>query len=179
MNKTRQQIIIHEIQYWKEHKLLPEKQCDFLLAIYTNGLQDSNEKIGRTRRKKTALFIVQYIIPIIMIPLSFVVTYFTELSSILQIIILLFFNIYLISLYIKNKHKEDLFKHYYLIAFLIVTLLLTLTIADYILISVWLRRSVVLFNFIFWYIYGTFEKIKYVKFIGIIAIIFLVIYSLL
>ncbi len=37
MDETRKQIIINEIEYWKEHHLLPEQYCDFLLALYTEG----------------------------------------------------------------------------------------------------------------------------------------------
>lgn len=179
MDKTRQQIIIHEIQYWKEHKLLPESQCDFLLAIYTNGVHDGTHNVERTRWKKATLFIALYIIPIIMIPLSFVVTYFTEFSSILQIIILVFLNIYLICCYIWAMQHEEIFRHYYLVACLIITLLLTLTIADALLIDVWLRRLVTLLNFAFWFGYGTFKHITYLKFIGIMACLFVIIYSVL
>ena len=37
MDENRKQIIIKEIGYWKNNKLLPEQYCDFLLALYTEG----------------------------------------------------------------------------------------------------------------------------------------------
>ncbi|WP_152656236.1 hypothetical protein [Oceanobacillus sp. CFH 90083] len=36
-NQEKNQLIIREILKWKENRLLPEEQCDFLLALYTRG----------------------------------------------------------------------------------------------------------------------------------------------
>ena len=41
MNK-RKQIIISEIKYWKQNKLLPEHYCDFLITLYAQG--EENER---------------------------------------------------------------------------------------------------------------------------------------
>ena len=38
MDENRKQIIIKEIGYWKNNKLLPEQYCNFLLALYTEGI---------------------------------------------------------------------------------------------------------------------------------------------
>ena len=37
MNPQRKRMIISEIKYWKENKLLPEHYCDFLITLYTQG----------------------------------------------------------------------------------------------------------------------------------------------
>ena len=37
MNQQRKRIIISEIKYWKQHKLLPAHYCDFLITLYTQG----------------------------------------------------------------------------------------------------------------------------------------------
>jgi hypothetical protein len=37
MNQQRKRIIISEIKYWKQHKLLPAHFCDFLITLYTQG----------------------------------------------------------------------------------------------------------------------------------------------
>lgn len=37
MNAQRKKIIMAEINYWKQNKLLPEHYCDFLLTLYTQG----------------------------------------------------------------------------------------------------------------------------------------------
>ena len=44
MNEQRKRIIISEIKYWKNNKLLPEHYCDFLITLYAQGAdEDSNE----------------------------------------------------------------------------------------------------------------------------------------
>lgn len=37
MNQQRRRIIIAEIKYWKQNKLLPEHYCDFLITLYAQG----------------------------------------------------------------------------------------------------------------------------------------------
>ncbi|WP_432358563.1 hypothetical protein [Sporosarcina sp. UB5] len=37
MNAQRKKIIIAEINYWKQNKLLPEHYCDFLITLYSQG----------------------------------------------------------------------------------------------------------------------------------------------
>jgi uncharacterized membrane protein len=37
MNAQRKKIIMTEINYWKQNKLLPEHYCDFLITLYTEG----------------------------------------------------------------------------------------------------------------------------------------------
>ncbi|MDV6377930.1 hypothetical protein ORD22_06595 [Sporosarcina sp. GW1-11] len=42
MTKEKKQIIISEIRYWKQNKLLPEHYCDFLITLYAQG-EDPDE----------------------------------------------------------------------------------------------------------------------------------------
>ncbi|MGG0667587.1 hypothetical protein [Sporosarcina koreensis] len=46
MNAQRKKIIMAEINYWKQNKLLPEHYCDFLLTLYTQG--DHEQEISAT-----------------------------------------------------------------------------------------------------------------------------------
>lgn len=39
MNSQRKKMIIAEIRYWKEHKLLPAHYCDFLITLYAQGAE--------------------------------------------------------------------------------------------------------------------------------------------
>jgi hypothetical protein len=42
MNSQRKRMIISEIKYWKQNKLLPEHYCDFLITLYAQG-EDKKE----------------------------------------------------------------------------------------------------------------------------------------
>lgn len=47
MNEHRKKIIISEINYWKQKKLLPAHYCDFLIALYAGG-EEEEEEIKKT-----------------------------------------------------------------------------------------------------------------------------------
>ncbi|MFC5604062.1 hypothetical protein [Sporosarcina koreensis] len=46
MNAQRKKIIMAEINYWKQNKLLPEHYCNFLITLYSQG--DLEQEISAT-----------------------------------------------------------------------------------------------------------------------------------
>ncbi|HWL22971.1 MAG TPA: hypothetical protein VNR38_04355 [Ureibacillus sp.] len=50
MANPRKQIILNEILFWKQNKLLPEHYCDFLMTLYTEGNDEDIE--GKNSYKK-------------------------------------------------------------------------------------------------------------------------------
>lgn len=46
MANQRKQIILNEIAFWKQNKLLPEHYCDFLMTLYTEGEYQGDEPIA-------------------------------------------------------------------------------------------------------------------------------------
>ncbi len=88
MNKTKQskkEIIISEIQIWKQTKMLPEQYCDYLLALYTGG-EGTGEPDKRSVKNKFLL--KDFLFSICSVSISLFVIYFTELSIVLQTAIL-------------------------------------------------------------------------------------------
>ena len=51
---SRKDLIVNEIQLWKQANMLPEHYCDYLLALYTEGdvMEQSDQKKAK---KKTML----------------------------------------------------------------------------------------------------------------------------
>lgn len=109
MEEKRIATIVNEIEYWKKHKLLPDQQCDFLLALYTNG--EKVTKIpGKSKmnisHESRMIKMMQLIILLLLLPFSFLVLYFTEFHSYLQLgILALFFSYAFWSFLILNKHR--------------------------------------------------------------------------
>ncbi|MCQ5364216.1 hypothetical protein NOW01_04265 [Anoxybacillus salavatliensis] len=104
MEQKRKEIIINEIKYWKQTRLLPEQYCDFLLALYTEGNRDDVE----TPTKQVPAWAIRATAVMIGICLSFalLVIYFTELSFVLQTLILsLFVIICFIAVRFFVRHK--------------------------------------------------------------------------
>ncbi|WP_339228146.1 hypothetical protein NSQ77_00040 [Oceanobacillus sp. FSL K6-2867] len=97
MASERIAIIVKEIRYWKEHRLLPETYCDYLLALYTNGEAHSEEVDNKVKtRQWTIINVIHLLLALLMVPFSLLVLYFTEFDSFLQLVILLLFFSYLI-----------------------------------------------------------------------------------
>ncbi|MFJ7933633.1 hypothetical protein [Sporosarcina sp. NPDC096371] len=46
MNQQRKRIIISEIKYWKQNKLLPAHYCDFLITLYEQGEEESQRGVN-------------------------------------------------------------------------------------------------------------------------------------
>ena len=100
---SKTEIIISEIQLWKQTKMLPEQYCDYLLALYTggNGVDDENYK--NPQRK---IMFKDLLLSSCTLAISLFVIYFTELSIVLQTAILASFVGLLVGLgiyYIKKQ----------------------------------------------------------------------------
>ena len=54
MTKQRKQIIINEITFWKQNRLLPEHYCDFLMTLYTEGEYAETELKGDGKKSVKA-----------------------------------------------------------------------------------------------------------------------------
>ncbi|KON87020.1 hypothetical protein AF332_09485 [Sporosarcina globispora] len=103
MDDNRKKIIVNELLYWKKSRMLPDRYCDYLLALYTEGSQPKG-----TKKDKNEMFL--YLINLIfllLVPISALLIYFTELSIILQtaILILIIFICILFVFYFSRKAK--------------------------------------------------------------------------
>ncbi|TSB46746.1 hypothetical protein [Alkalicoccobacillus porphyridii] len=80
MERQRKDIIINEIQYWKESKLLPEQQCHYLLALYSEGEETFVKKRNRFHLPFMWVFLSQ-----LCFCLSVLILYFTDFVWPMQI----------------------------------------------------------------------------------------------
>lgn len=53
MSNQRKQIILNEITFWKQNKMLPEHYCDFLTTLYTEG-NEQQELTGNAKQSVMA-----------------------------------------------------------------------------------------------------------------------------
>jgi hypothetical protein len=107
LDDQRKKIIISEIKYWKQNRMLPAHYCDFLLNLYTEGSSGfvaENNKSFFQVPKLLSLFLLG------LLSLSVFLFYFTELSLILQIVLIIIFGICsLISGgYLLSKSRSEL-----------------------------------------------------------------------
>lgn len=173
MNSSRKEIIISEITYWKQHHMLPEHYCDFLLALYTEGEISANKK-GRDKNVWKNSLIIFLILTAL--GLSVFVIYFTEFNFVLQTMILTSFVVLLLLFGIYYTKKEYWYTFFY-IGTAIQLLLLSVFLNDKLFHNgAGTLCAMIIVNCILWILTGWKLKLYYFIFSGIIGIIVLVIY---
>lgn len=81
MDQMRKEVIIEEINFWKNHKMLPETYCDFLLTLYSGG--EGQPDIDTSKPKShNNVFICLFFG--ILIGCNLVLNYFTHFSFAMQ-----------------------------------------------------------------------------------------------
>lgn len=172
MQDQRKMIIVKEIAYWKENKMLPEHYCDYLLTLYTegNGVEESQVK----KEGKSILFIFS-LLYFSFIPITIFLLYFTELSFILQMAISLIFLIFCfvgIFLYNKNEWNVDIPATVAAIIILLCSVVFGLKFFSNEIIFLYI---ILFLNCLFWYLCGKKYKLLYFTISAFIGTFLLVI----
>lgn len=172
MDNRHTEIIVQEIKYWKEHNLLSKEKCDFLLALYTQG-EESAEEGAHPKKHYSLQNIASLVTLLCAIPLSFVITYFTNFYEILQIGIFVLLISFSFWTYKNFKHTSFPFQYFALISGLVMILYTSVYVTQIYTESVLIIKSVILVNFIIWLWIGWKTQLKYVLIIGSIALLLL------
>ncbi|MFA9558762.1 hypothetical protein ACERII_15750 [Evansella sp. AB-rgal1] len=125
---NKKKMIIKEIEYWKQNRLLPEVYCNFLLSLYTQGEQ---QKQTKTKFQFLSLHtILNIMLVATLIALSFVGIYFTQFSLLMQITLsLIFFCVSLFfAIYFHRRGKY--IAHIYVVATTFLSFLFVLQITE-------------------------------------------------
>ncbi|QHS22785.1 hypothetical protein GWK91_07430 [Virgibacillus sp. MSP4-1] len=172
MNTERKSVIVKEIQYWKDKRLLPSVYCDFLLALYTEGNGFENESSKAGNRKKLWLTIDSVFL-LSLIPFSILITHFTEFVLVLQIGIALL--LILIGLFhftaFKTRNLE--YAHVALVSSLLVLLITSVSIiSELAVFEIWVYLTIFL-NGLIWLTAGLIYKYKYLIVCSLVNVMFI------
>ncbi|MGP4072504.1 hypothetical protein ACTWQB_08125 [Piscibacillus sp. B03] len=171
MGIERKEIIINEIKHWKETKLLPERYCDFLLMLYTQG-EDQQETTNTSKPLGSIWFVLDLFFLMLLLPVTsyFLLIETTDLwLKITLILITIIIAIVHILYFYKNK---SLVIHIPIIV--LFTTLLTGSIAFnafFVLSMYW----VIAFHCFMWIIVGYWKKLYYLIISGVLGLIILLI----
>lgn len=93
MNPQRKRMIISEIKYWKQNKLLPEHYCNFLITLYAQGNDEKEVKateavLAKEKKKLNRTIIMLSILAIIVSGSMFVFIQYPGLTLTLTAIVL-------------------------------------------------------------------------------------------
>ncbi|MCH1624963.1 hypothetical protein [Fredinandcohnia quinoae] len=172
MNPDRKKIILKEIVYWKENKLLPESYCNFLLTLYTEGEENQIPTKTSNSEKKPLLMIL--IIGMVL-PILFLVTYFTEISPHLQMVINFIFLIICLLAAVLSKNNKLLLHVSFIAAALFMFLLTVKAVEIFLHGKSTFVVIAVLINCICWGLIGIKTDKKYFLVAGILGSILVII----
>ncbi len=168
----KKEIIIREIQQWKQSRLLPGEYCDFLLALYSQG-----EGIDEPAKPYMSLkLVILLFCDILMLPLTYLVINFTEFPDRLQIFLAIIFLLISFALY-RVFSKIDVIK--IPLAKLItlgMLLLITIELAQLLTKNHWVTAIVISLQLAGWLITGYKQKDKYLFGAGMIGTIMIIYY---
>ena len=182
MTNQRKQIIVNEIAFWKQNKMLPEHYCDFLTSLYKGGdLEQTSltpdlkqSVIAKEKKLKMRKFIVFPIITIIsLILLNFILVDWVAIA--IGLVLGIIFAIYGIKLAINN-HVAAPILH-------VSGALLLLTMSVKFATTYYDGSNEVLFavlgiNCALWFLLGIWQKLIYFILAGGLGIALVVTYSL-
>lgn len=180
MAEERKQTIVNEIRYWKKNRLLPKEYCDFLLALYTEG---EGEAVGENEtaskeRKRRPWNILMLAFTLFLLPLSFLVIYFTEMDMIMQTGLLSSFVALALFYSWRLKRKASEQYHLPLIVGLLIALLLSVFVAHSQFPNNWSVYGVVSFHCALWAWIGRRLELPYLLIsssIGIIVMLVIIV----
>ncbi|MDL4841516.1 hypothetical protein [Aquibacillus rhizosphaerae] len=176
MSDDRTKIIIKEINYWKQYKMLPTEYCDFLLALYTEGESVSEKQEDVISIKEKLFHIFVYFSNFLILPLIFLIIYFTELKFILQMLLVFIFMTISLYYYRFFKKKAELNEVFSLVLLLLNSFLVSVHIMKVFFDSFWITNIIVIVNCLIWIWIGYSIKIKFMIISGIIGMLLLIIY---
>lgn len=179
-NQEKNQLIIQEILKWKENRLLPEEQCDFLLALYTKGGEIEIPNQSDLRKQDVSLSIWKKN------PFCFYFIHFSKryLFGLLFPFILVYY-VWYFECYVNyklfllfKKNRANISKRYrYLFIFIqfLYILQLSVFIADAAGLGNYINFAIIL-NGCGWIIFGYLKKLPVFKYVGAILIIAVITY---
>ncbi|RAK22422.1 hypothetical protein B0I26_102417 [Anoxybacillus vitaminiphilus] len=174
MNEKRREIIVKEIQYWKRSRLLPEQYCDYLLALYTEGAAYQDEHRSSSKNNRSHLFRLSVISMLcLLMPMTILVIYFTELSFVLQtVIFLIFLTVCFCGMFLFARERKLI--HIPLVSGALILFLASVQLSDFYFYNEKEIAGIVIFcNCLLWMFIGIRLKFLYFTVSGIVGVILL------
>lgn len=179
MAEERIRIILKEIHHWKQNRLLPEVYCDFLIALYTNG--EGIEGDVKTKEKTPVSIYIYLLFLVSSLLFSFCVIYIITFPTFMTLCSLfLFWFVSILSfVMIWKKHKYTGYYALSLMMLLLLTLLNSVYVGTTLSDSPFIINSVIIINFVAWFVISVLIRFKWLMFISFLGLIFTFFYIVL
>lgn len=170
MSVQRKKIIIAEVNYWKQNKLLPEHYCDFLIALYSEGehRQEVDATVESVLSKKRKKFNLRYLIPILLtVGAGAGMFMFTDLKGFTVLVALMTIIGLLLTAFFGKKKETDFVSLLYILSAILV---LGMSLKVWLLLfegQALVLVGLLLFNCLIWLVAGKLLKLLYFTISGV------------
>lgn len=175
MSLQRKQIILNEITFWKQNKLLPDHYCDFLTALYAQGeldeeTDDSEAVLAKKKKSLPFLHILIGFVTVSLIVSLFLITSFAIIPLVVAGVVICLF------LYITFKlSKKSILKPLLLVCIALLLLAVSFKVWDvYFFDQPAILIGLIIGNCLIWLFSGLFMRQIYFSISGILGIIFII-----
>ncbi|CAM5204896.1 hypothetical protein UACE39S_02105 [Ureibacillus acetophenoni] len=183
MSNPRKQIILNEILFWKQNKLLPEQYCDFLMTLYSEGNElEDKEKISHKKAVKAKemkkVFVLNSFLVIMSILLLVLLFTVQQITLLLLIVVGILSITSLVGAYYFAKKQSFLAPILQLVSALFVFGLSVKISSSYFPNDATILYSLLIANCILWLGMGILSKKIYFIISGSLGLIVLIVYKL-
>ncbi len=179
MSNQRTEIIIQEINYWKEHKLLPDVYCNFLLALYTKGENEIGSSVDDGGRRAGLKAIFQLIAQFCLLLLTVTILNMQHINQYFQVVFLVLSFIGILLLFKRLNNKRDIYFHLSTVILLVHLFFISVFLGNQYLNMQFSTMIIILCNFICWFVIGRKYRLSYLLIISSLLTIFTIIYTFL
>ncbi|QTM99853.1 hypothetical protein ERJ70_11445 [Sediminibacillus dalangtanensis] len=172
MATEKKEIIIREIQQWKQSRLLPGEYCDFLLALYSQG-EGIDEPVKPSMNLKLVFLLFS---DIVMLPLTYLVINFTEFPDRLQMFLAFIFLLISYACYRVFSNIKAVKIPVAKLVILGILLIITIDIVQMVTKTPWITPIAISIQLAGWLIAGYKQKDKYLFGAGMIGTIMVIYY---
>ncbi|MGL4523732.1 MAG: hypothetical protein ACRCWQ_14385 [Bacilli bacterium] len=107
LKEERKQVIIEEILFWKQNKLLPLEYCDYLFAFYSAGDEENVHKY----RKVPPFVVLHTMIMLLFIPIFFVFLFTDSAPTSIELVSMSVMVLYAFTVMLFNLKMRGWFFH--------------------------------------------------------------------
>ncbi len=184
MSDKRREIIIAEIHYWKKSKLLPAHYCDYLLTLYTGGVEEEkveniSEKDSLYNRTKTKAWNRILLLAIVGVIITLTMFFSTKHPGITLLASTLFTLLLFSLAWLKKPSKAyDARPAYYTLGALML-LFTTLHLWEaFFGDTMAILIAILMTNCLVWLVIGRRKRLTYFTISGFVGLIFVVLFVL-
>ncbi|MDI7740817.1 hypothetical protein QMK38_02280 [Lysinibacillus fusiformis] len=183
MANSKKKIILNEILFWKQNKLLPDQYCDFLMTLYSEGNEIELEEdishkksiIAKEKRNRLKLLLFLGMLSVVLLAALFLVS---ELTWLVAIVVGAIAIILMVMAYRFAKKKEMLAPILHISSALLLFGISVKISKEYFFENQIVLYALLILNCLLWLFTGYKFKIMYFTISGVLGLLVLIGYQI-